>query len=143
MANMESTQSGDEINGLTNEEGRNSFDICCTRCSSIILKKNSAAFVSKEQPLPVFAKKSELASHPDEFPTDLLDQFWFVNDLYTFENVGFTHNVKELRYLTCADCDLGPIGFHDVNEGPPKVYYVALSRTAHKTAVEEPVNASG
>ena len=31
------------------------------------------------------------------------------------------------KYLSCADCDLGPIGYHDLNT---KFSYVALSRVA-------------
>ncbi|KAF5394862.1 hypothetical protein EG68_01854 [Paragonimus skrjabini miyazakii] len=132
MAAIKAAEQNGSVHGVTNGEGRNLFDICCPRCSSIVLKKCSANFTIKQQSLPVYAKKSELTNPTNEFPTDLLDQFWSVNDMYTFENVGFTHDVNSLRYLTCADCELGPIGFQDTNEGPPKVYYVALSRTTHK-----------
>ncbi|PAV84154.1 hypothetical protein WR25_11359 [Diploscapter pachys] len=39
--------------------------------------------------------------------------FWSIVDMYTFENVGFTHAVDGIKYLTCADCEFGPIGYVD------------------------------
>ena len=44
-----------------------------------------------------------------------------------FDNLGFTNTVGMTKYLSCADCDLGPIGYHDLNT---KFSYVALSRVA-------------
>ncbi|TPP61733.1 RAB interacting factor [Fasciola gigantica] len=113
-------------------DGSNLFDICCPRCSSTVLRKTSARLETKQHSLPVFAKKSELTNPSSEFPTEELDQFWSVKDMYTFENVGFTHNVGVVRYLTCADCELGPIGFQDTSSDTP-LFYVALARTRLKT----------
>lgn len=31
----------------------------------------------------------------------------------TFENVGFSKSVGSLKYLTCANCDCGPLGWTD------------------------------
>uniref|UniRef100_A0A183B0G4 Guanine nucleotide exchange factor n=1 Tax=Echinostoma caproni TaxID=27848 RepID=A0A183B0G4_9TREM len=90
-------------------------------------------FFIPQHSLPVYAKKSELTNASSEFPTEELDQFWSVKDMYTFENVGFTHNVGAVRYLTCADCELGPIGFQDTSSDTP-LFYVALARTKLKTS---------
>ncbi|KAA0197531.1 RAB interacting factor, partial [Fasciolopsis buskii] len=84
-------------------------------------------------PLPVYAKKSELTNAVCDFPTEELDQFWSVKDMYTFENVGFTHTVGATRYLICADCELGPIGFQDISSDNSH-FYVALARTRLKTS---------
>lgn len=54
--------------------------------------------------------------------------FWKVRDMFTFQNVGFTHTFDGNKYLACADCEAGPIGFHDVEN---KASYVALSRVCH------------
>lgn len=48
--------------------------------------------------------------------------------MFTFQNVGFTHTFDGNKYLACADCEAGPIGFHDVEN---KASYVALSRVCH------------
>ncbi|CAL8084758.1 unnamed protein product [Calicophoron daubneyi] len=134
MASVETSIPVEVVDSTTNEDGLNMFDVCCPRCSSVILRKNAAKLVKKERSLPVYARKTELDTHSGDFPTDTLDQFWTVNDMFTFENVGFTRDVDSVRYLTCADCELGPIGYHDTKEGPPTVYYIALKRTSHKSS---------
>ena len=54
--------------------------------------------------------------------------FWQVNDMYTFENLGFSNTIENLKYLICADCEIGPIGWYDLTT---KQSYVALSRVKH------------
>lgn len=55
--------------------------------------------------------------------------FWHVADIEAFENVGLTQKQKKAdggtRYLTCADCLMGPVGFHDTETGES---YVAVKR---------------
>lgn len=60
--------------------------------------------------------------------TESVKDFWQVDDIYHFYNVGFSNTVGDTKYLTCADCDAGPIGYHDI---PSKISYVALSRVKH------------
>lgn len=48
--------------------------------------------------------------------------------MYTFENIGFSNTVGNIKYLACADCELGPIGYYDTDT---KVSYVALARVTH------------
>lgn len=60
--------------------------------------------------------------------TEELSLFWLVAEMLTFENVGFSNTVGNNKYLTCADCEAGPIGYHDI---PSKKSYVALSRVKH------------
>ncbi|KAK4474364.1 hypothetical protein MN116_001527 [Schistosoma mekongi] len=111
------------------QNGYNQFNILCPRCSSVVLRKNTAKLTNKQHDLPTFARKSELSNASKEFPTELIEEFWCVNDMYAFENVGFTNSVSTFRYLTCADCELGPLGFHDTQEGPITAYYIAITRT--------------
>ena len=68
-------------------------------------------------------KKSETSAPGDG--EDLMD-FWLVDDMFTFENVGFSNTVENIKYLICADCEIGPIGFHDTRN--PKAFYVSHSR---------------
>lgn len=60
--------------------------------------------------------------------TEPLKEFWTVADMFTFENVGFSHTVDSVKFLVCADCELGPIGYHDI---PTKKSYIALARVKH------------
>ena len=55
-----------------------------------------------------------------------LEKFWLVVDMWTFDNVGFTKTLNNIKYLICADCEIGPIGYQDLND--PKHLYVAHSR---------------
>ena len=52
--------------------------------------------------------------------------FWLVGDMWTFENVGFSNTVENIKYLICADCEVGPIGWHDVMDTTK--FYVSLDR---------------
>lgn len=45
--------------------------------------------------------------------------------MYTFENIGFSHTVENKKYLSCADCEVGPLGYHDLDT---KDIYLAMSR---------------
>ena len=77
--------------------------------------------------LPHIKKKSE-----DQKPEDgeTLTDFWVVNDMYSFDNVGFSKTVGTVKYLTCADCEIGPIGFHDTEVKDE--FYIAVDRVQHE-----------
>ncbi|MEE6524286.1 hypothetical protein FKM82_023665 [Ascaphus truei] len=79
--------------------------------------------------LPSMRKKSSLAegSHPEG---ELLVDHWLVHDMFTFENVGFTKDVGSVKFLVCADCEVGPIGWHSLEEKTS--FYVALERVNHE-----------
>lgn len=53
--------------------------------------------------------------------------FFSVSDMFDFENVGFTHSVDGVKYITCAECEFGPIGFVDAET---KLHLVTPSRLA-------------
>lgn len=57
-----------------------------------------------------------------------ISEYWMVEDMFTFENIGFSNTVDNMKYLICADCEMGPVGWHDLNE---KKSYIALSRVKH------------
>ena len=59
-----------------------------------------------------------------------ISEFWSVKDMMAFENVGFSKDTADgKKFLICADCEVGPLGFHDTTRSE-KVYYIAVSRTA-------------
>lgn len=51
----------------------------------------------------------------DPKKTETLTSFWEVDDIFTFENMGFSLNVDDKKYLACPECELGPLGFQDLN----------------------------
>lgn len=64
----------------------------------------------------------------DSKMVEKLTDFWCVNDIYTFENIGFSHTVGQTKYLACADCERGPVGWHSLET---RKSFVALSRVRH------------
>lgn len=74
-------------------------------------------------------KKSGLSNTEGSVDGDTLTAHWFVEDMFTFENVGFTKDVGRIKYLICADCEIGPIGWHCLDDKTS--FYVALERVNH------------
>lgn len=75
--------------------------------------------------LPLLKQKKNYGDTPE---TEHVSLFWKVNDMFTFQNVGFTNTVGDNKFLACADCDAGPIGYYDIQS---KKSYIALSRVHH------------
>lgn len=72
--------------------------------------------------LPLMVQKF---SETNAVQKENVNQFWAVNTLYDFENMGFSNTVGTIKYLVCADCEMGPVGYYDLST---KKCYVALSR---------------
>lgn len=64
----------------------------------------------------------------NETETELITKCWMVEDMFQFENVGFSKTVGNFKYLICADCEVGPIGWHCIDT---KICYVADQRVKH------------
>ncbi|KAJ1983752.1 hypothetical protein H4R34_001084 [Dimargaris verticillata] len=66
-------------------------------------------------------------------PTSAL--FWRVAQLFDFENSGFLNTDPRtgIKFLSCADCDLAPLGFHNTKDPSPetKAYYLAVDRVRY------------
>lgn len=75
-------------------------------------------------------KKTSISQSEGTLDGDTLTAHWLVDDMYTFENVGFTKDVGKVKYLICADCEIGPIGWHCLDD--KKSFYVALDRVNHE-----------
>ncbi|XP_047390111.1 guanine nucleotide exchange factor MSS4-like [Sciurus carolinensis] len=39
-----------------------------------------------------------------------------VDDVLIFEDVGFPKGVGDIKFLVCADCEIGPIGWHCLDD---------------------------
>jgi hypothetical protein len=59
---------------------------------------------------------------------------WVVEDMFDFENVGFTKPVEDgVKYLICADCERGPIGWHQPADVPNE-FFIACNRVNYGTS---------
>ncbi|GJQ76442.1 hypothetical protein Trydic_g2155 [Trypoxylus dichotomus] len=106
------------------DNGKNVRSVTCKYCTSVILTPSSASISYFEFDLPLMSQKK----NDGNIETETVSIFWIVNDMFTFQNVGFSHTMGNKKYLTCADCEAGPIGYHDLSENKS---YVALSRVIH------------
>ncbi|XP_056293159.1 guanine nucleotide exchange factor MSS4 isoform X2 [Pseudoliparis swirei] len=129
MASSQQANDGTDRPDLVSGEGKNSKTVVCQRCGSKVLCPGMAVFAEKELFLPSMRKKNGLSTTEGSADGDTLTAHWFVDDMYTFENVGFTKDVGRIKYLICADCEIGPIGWHSLDD--KKSFYVALERVNH------------
>ncbi|XP_068450571.1 guanine nucleotide exchange factor MSS4 [Clinocottus analis] len=130
MASNQQASDGLDRSDLVSEDGKNIKTVVCQRCGSKVLCPGMAAFAEKELFLPSMRKKSGLSTTTEGSEDgDTLIAHWFVDDMYTFENVGFTKDVGRIKYLICADCEIGPIGWHSLDD--KKSFYVAVDRVNH------------
>lgn len=65
---------------------------------------------------------------------------WCLHDMYQFENIGFSkipppsnhqQSAGDFRYLCCAACDAGPLGYGFLL-GEPPVYHLAVDRVTEE-----------
>lgn len=64
---------------------------------------------------------------------DSLTTFWLVEDMFLFENVGFSKTVDQrVKYLICADCERGPIGWHSIENR--NEYFVSAERVVYSNS---------
>jgi len=79
--------------------------------------------------LPSMRLKSEQSSAASA-DGETLQDFWLVDNMFAFENVGFSNTVGTTKYLICADCEIGPIGWHDTSNKTE--FFIALDRVRHE-----------
>ncbi|KAI8370794.1 guanine nucleotide exchange factor MSS4-like protein [Choanephora cucurbitarum] len=119
----------DPLTTLVTESGKNAADVLCPKptCNCIILRKNAATLVEGDgSKLTLPASSVSMADLPQDSDT----HFWHMTSMMDFENVGFSTTVGTIKYLSCADCDLGPIGYHDTTN--PKEFVVSIQRARYR-----------
>ncbi|XP_068598222.1 guanine nucleotide exchange factor MSS4 [Brachionichthys hirsutus] len=129
MDNSQQPGESTDRSDLVSEDGKNVKSVICQCCESKVLSPGSAVFAEKELFLPSMRKKNGLSNAEGSVDGDTLTGHWFVDDMFTFENVGFTNNVGSIKYLVCADCEIGPIGWHCLDD--KKSFFIALERVKH------------
>ncbi|KAJ3022633.1 hypothetical protein HKX48_005695 [Thoreauomyces humboldtii] len=139
---------------VQSKDSTNAYDIHCPVCKCKILKKGVAKKTDMDASVRVYLSTTVFRPRKGLTHVFFVEQIelhlppslstsvplvpahtWTVTDMMAFENVGFTKPVPgaETRYLSCADCDLGPIGYHpapDVATGE-KIYVVAADRVRY------------
>ncbi|KAG1883770.1 Mss4-like protein [Suillus subluteus] len=115
------------------------FDLLCPRngCGSVILKAGVGRCVERDSVELDIAKEPlhpDLPALPDPPATT---HWWLVTpNIMDFENIGFTKPVQKdavaaqkLKFLICAECDLGPLGWCE--EGGHE-FWLACSRVGYR-----------
>lgn len=126
---------------LVDEHGRNKDSLYCPRgaCKCLLLKAGAAFWVERSVAPVCFSfrvfsfEKARLTDQaqlldqtvkptpcPPDFPPPVDPEqsmigYWSAQppSALTFENVGFSKSLGSIKFLTCADCDCGPLGWHD------------------------------
>ncbi|GAA5881788.1 hypothetical protein JCM16303_006452 [Sporobolomyces ruberrimus] len=119
------------------EDGKNKFDLYCPRaeCRCFLIRKGAASWVAKgshkgDLELPPLPRRIDAPPRPSAASPHL--GYWTLSSPLAFENIGFTRSLppssshpppgqappsmtttSQIKYLTCADCDFGPLGWHD------------------------------
>lgn len=103
--------------------------VYCKFCASKVMRTSVAELVEHEFALPRLpSEQGAPAAGGDS--EEVLQAFWVVRDKFDFDNVGFTKTVDgRLKYLICADCDIGPIGYLDISAEDR--IYLACDRVNH------------
>ncbi|XP_071563678.1 guanine nucleotide exchange factor MSS4 homolog [Temnothorax nylanderi] len=115
----------DVIESKKNTEGKNKDKIYCTFCPSKMLNAGAAKLINMDFALPYIHSKAQDKANQSETISD----YWLIEDMYTFENIGVSHTVGNVKYLACADCERGPVGWHDLST---KKSYIALCRVKYE-----------
>ncbi|XP_016930180.3 guanine nucleotide exchange factor MSS4 homolog [Drosophila suzukii] len=108
-------------------DGKNKTNVRCQFCNSLMLKAQEGTFNEKEVEVPLMMQKQDKTA--DNLNSEPLKAFWLVKDMMSFENIGFSNTVDGRKFLVCADCERGPVGYHDLST---RHCYLALKRVVHK-----------
>ncbi|XP_030383726.1 guanine nucleotide exchange factor MSS4 homolog [Scaptodrosophila lebanonensis] len=108
------------------ENDRNKLSVRCQFCNCLMLKANEGSYCEQEVDVPLMQQKQDRSA--EALQTEKLRHFWLIKDMMTFENIGFSHTVDGRKFLVCADCERGPVGYHELAS---KFCYLALGRVVH------------
>lgn len=131
-----------------NQNEKNSREIQCQYCGSCVMKPDTATLERMHfttHPIQRAGQEGAVGSGPQDLG---VQQTWLITNRMDFWNVGVTKAVggsiavtppaesgvapdadPNYRYLTCADCDAGPIGVAILNHDK---FYVLCGRVVYK-----------
>ncbi|KAH8409551.1 hypothetical protein KR222_008399 [Zaprionus bogoriensis] len=111
------------------ENDKNKSNVRCQFCNSLMLKAQEAKYCEQKTDVPLMTQKRDMKA--EQLSTEQLQHFWQIDDMMMFENIGISHTVDGLKFLVCADCERGPVGYHELST---KRCFVALKRVLHTDA---------
>ena len=111
----------------------NSLWAVCQVCKSKILQPNVGVLVEREAELPPLLKKESLNTTTQEIPVERVLEFWKIKDMFHFENIGVSKTIGSTKYLLCADCEIGPVGYHLITN--PQAFFLAANRVVYANNV--------
>ncbi|CAI9720096.1 guanine nucleotide exchange factor MSS4-like [Octopus vulgaris] len=92
------------------DNGKNKTKVYCTRCPSLILNPGSGNYVREKFLLPLEKiSKEEKDGNGSSDVTEVYDKedklidCWRIDNMFNFENIGFSNTVGYFKYLICAD----------------------------------------
>lgn len=126
----EKSEKLDELMDASTKE--NKKKVMCQCCNSYILQAMKGVYVKKQPKfqIPLMRQKKQLVGNSlANMEFEELEDFWLVDDMMTFENIGFTNTVDNKKYLICADCEIGPLGVQCLDN--PKEFLLCIDRVKH------------
>ncbi|CCJ30304.1 unnamed protein product [Pneumocystis jirovecii] len=116
------------INCDATEGIKNAETLYCPypKCKSVILLKDMGVLVYRKNKISY--KNDNVSS------SDTMSTFWTVSSPFVFENLGFSKNIEgNIKFLACADCDRGPLGYYDPNvlNNGEEEYLLATDKVAY------------
>ncbi|CAG8534684.1 5849_t:CDS:2, partial [Cetraspora pellucida] len=134
---------------VTADNNQNAYDIYCPQpsCRCLLLRTSFGNFVEKPKDKTVLLPSTEKLDPNgttiskenvnwngtnSESTSQSTVEYWQLTDMMAFENIGFSKTVEGsgLKYLCCADCNIGPIGYHDTN-AQEKEYLLVVNRVSY------------
>jgi hypothetical protein len=107
----------------TNEE-----KLKCKFCNSQILSEKIGKMIyDRTIDIPLMMQKKDYT----EIEKEDIKKFCIVEKVFDFDNVGVTRSHEGRVYLTCSECDMGPIGLKDPDSTQ---YLVAIERVVSSSA---------
>ncbi|KAK9455553.1 Mss4-like protein [Dipodascopsis uninucleata] len=105
---------------------KNTFKLYCPydSCNSLILSPGFGVLKHRASIPKRIAEEKSSSDKVDNVNMQSQDTrentdeglFWILSDPFDFDNLGFSKSSADgVKYLACADCDRGPLGYHDSN----------------------------
>ena len=107
------------------ETRKNLNELKCLKCESLILQAMKCELLENEtcEEMPsIFKNKDPEVTNNNRW-------FWLATDIFTFENIGLTNAADNKKYLICADCELGPLGFQLLDK--PNEFLLSADRVKY------------
>eukprot|EP01113_Clastostelium_recurvatum_P035073 TRINITY_DN483_c0_g1_i3.p1 TRINITY_DN483_c0_g1~~TRINITY_DN483_c0_g1_i3.p1 ORF type:complete len:143 (+),score=19.45 TRINITY_DN483_c0_g1_i3:107-535(+) len=106
---------------LLDADAKNAKRIKCRLCNCLILREHIGVLQDREIFLH-HSRQPRVVEEPAPAATapagETVRNFWVVDDMFRFENIGFTKPIDDpasphtttYKYLTCADCEKEVLG---------------------------------